>query len=108
LRLLEQQRSWFAELKQLQDQQAAASEQLHSAHQQWTQLQGDRQHLSRLEQLAPQRHQFARQRELASQRSPLAASIQQQRQQQAALQQRLQQLEQAQQAAGEHLATALA
>ncbi len=108
LRLLEQQRSWFAELKQLQDQQAAASEQLHSAQQQWTQLQGERLNLSRLEQLAPQRHQFARQRELASQLSPLAASIQQQRQQQAALQQRLQQLEQAQQAAGEHLATALA
>lgn len=108
LRLLEQQRNWYAELKQLQDQQASASEQMHNAQQQWAQLQGERLNLTRLEQLAPQRHQFARQRELASQLTPLVASIEQHRQQQAELQQRQQQFEQAQQAAGEHLANALA
>ncbi|WP_166361912.1 AAA family ATPase [Pseudomonas akapageensis] len=108
LRQLEQQRNWLAELKQLQDQQGAATEQLHSAQQHWERLQAERLNLARLEQLAPQRHQFARQLELVSQLAPLAASIEQQRQQHSELQVRQQQLGQDLGAASEALSQALA
>ena len=108
LRQLEQQRNWLAELKQLQDQQSAAAEQLHGAQQDWERLQGERLDLARLEQLAPQRHQFARQLELVSQLAPLAASIEQQRQQHNDLQIRQQNLGQDLAAAGEALSQALA
>ncbi|PMQ10641.1 Nuclease SbcCD subunit C [Pseudomonas sp. AD21] len=75
LKQLEQQHSWLKDLRQLQDTQQAATEQLHSAQQQWEGLAGERLKLTRLEQLAPQRHQFARKTELDAQLTPLAAQI---------------------------------
>jgi DNA repair protein SbcC/Rad50 len=94
LKQLELQHTWLKELRQLQDEQLGANEQLTSAEQDWQHLTGDRLKLTRLEQLAPQRHQFARQSELMARLSPLAAHIQQQTQQQQDLQARQTQLEQ--------------
>jgi len=82
LKQLELQHTWLKELHQLQDQQHGAAEQLQTAQQAWDAQAAKRLQASRLEQLAPQRHQFARQRELASQLTPLAAQIQQQQAQQ--------------------------
>ena len=108
LRQFEQQRSWLTELGNLQAQQRAAAEDAHSAQQHWEQLATERLNLERLEQLAPQRHQFARQLELTGQRSPLTVAIEQQRQQQVELQAAQQQLEQHLHHAREALSQALA
>jgi exonuclease SbcC len=75
LKQLEQQHTWLKDLRQLQDAQHAAAEQLQSAQQHWETLSADRLKLTRLEQLAPQRHQFARKTELDALLSPLAAQI---------------------------------
>ncbi|MGE8177439.1 AAA family ATPase [Pseudomonas fluorescens] len=93
LKQLELQNTWLKELQQLQDQQQAAAEQLQQAQQSWDAKAHERLNLARLEQLAPQRHQFARQTELSAQLSPLAALIQQHAQQQSELQTRQVQLE---------------
>lgn len=95
LKQLEQQHSWLKDLRQLQDAQQAAAEQLHSAQQQWEALVGERLKLTRLEQLAPQRHQFARKSELDAQLTPLAAQIAAHTQQHGELGERQTQLEQA-------------
>ena len=95
LKQLEQQHSWLKDLRQLQDAQQAAAEQLHSAQQQWEGLSGERLKLTRLEQLAPQRHQFARKTELDVQLTPLAAQIAAHTQQHGELNERQTQLEQA-------------
>lgn len=94
LKQLEQQHTWLKDLRQLQDEQQSAIEQLHSAQQHWESLAGERLKLTRLEQLAPQRHQFARKTELTAQLTPLAAQIQQHTQQQQELTERQTQLEQ--------------
>ncbi|UVL00973.1 AAA family ATPase [Pseudomonas sp. B21-048] len=94
LKQLELQHTWLKELRQVQDAQQSATEQLHSAQQHWNSLAGERLKLTRLEQLAPQRHQFARKTELTAQLTPLAAQIQQYRQQQSELTERQTQLEQ--------------
>ena len=94
LKQLEQQHTWLKDLRQLQDEQQSATEQLHSAQQHWESLAGERLKLTRLEQLAPQRHQFARKAELTAQLTPLAAQIQQHTQQQQELSERQAQLEQ--------------
>jgi exonuclease SbcC len=75
LKQLEQQHTWLKDLRQLQDAQHAATEQLHSAQQQWEGLADERLKLTRLEHLAPQRHQFARKTELDALLTPLAAQI---------------------------------
>ncbi|WP_449105374.1 AAA family ATPase [Pseudomonas mohnii] len=75
LKQLEQQHSWLKDLRQLQDAHQAAAEQLQSSQQQWQGLAGERLKLTRLEQLAPQRHQFARKTELDAQLTPLAAQV---------------------------------
>ena len=93
-RQLEQQRNWLNELLALQDQQKAAAEALASARQDWEGLAAERLNLTRLEQLAPQRHQFARRQEVLNQLTPLAAALEQQRRQQTELGERQQQLEQ--------------
>ncbi|WP_324729477.1 AAA family ATPase [Pseudomonas chlororaphis] len=80
LKQLELQHAWLKELQQLQDQQEG--------------LGSERTRLTRLEQLAPQRHQFARQVELNQQLTPLREQIRQQRQQQGAEQKRQGELEQ--------------
>ena len=95
LKQLEQQHSWLKDLRQLQDAQQAAAEQLQSAQQQWEGLAGERLKLARLEQLAPQRHQFARKTELDAQLTPLAAQIAAHTQQHGELNERQTQLEQA-------------
>ncbi|MEI7049270.1 SbcC/MukB-like Walker B domain-containing protein [Pseudomonas koreensis] len=95
LKQLEHQHSWLKDLRQLQDAQQAAAEQLHSAQQQWEGLSGERLKLTRLEQLAPQRHQFARKTELDVQLTPLAAQIAAHTQQHGELNERQTQLEQA-------------
>lgn len=94
LKQLELQHTWLKDLHQLQDAQQSATEQLHSAQQHWNSLAGERLKLTRLEQLAPQRHQFARKTELTAQLTPLAAQIQQHTQQQSELIERQTQLEQ--------------
>ncbi|WDG53615.1 AAA family ATPase [Pseudomonas chlororaphis] len=94
LKQLELQHGWLKELQQLQDQQQSAAEQLQQAQTAWEGLASERTRLTRLEQLAPQRHQFARQVELNQQLTPLREQIQQQRQQQGAEQQRQGELEQ--------------
>ncbi|EJN27261.1 ATPase involved in DNA repair [Pseudomonas sp. GM79] len=94
LKQLELQHTWLKELRQVQDAQQSATEQLQSAQQHWNSLAGERLKLTRLEQLAPQRHQFARKTELTAQLTPLAAQIQQHTQQQSELSARQTQLEQ--------------
>ena len=93
LKQLELQHTWLKELRQLQDEQLSATEQLTSARQDWENLASDRLKLTRLEQLAPQRHQFARKTELIAQLTPLAAQIQQHTGQEQDLQTRQTQLE---------------
>lgn len=82
LKQLEQQHDWLKVLGELQAQQRSAAEQLHEAQTDRDAQTGERLNLTRLEQLAPQRHQFARQAELTAQLSPLATQIQQHQQQQ--------------------------
>ncbi|WDG78517.1 AAA family ATPase [Pseudomonas chlororaphis] len=94
LKQLELQHAWLMELQQLQDQHQSAAEQLQQAQIAWEGLASERTRLTRLEQLAPQRHQFARQVELNQQLTPLREQIRQQRQQQGAEQQRQGELEQ--------------
>ncbi len=93
LKQLELQHTWLKDLRQLQDEQQSATEQLQAARQHWEGLSGERLKLTRLEQLAPQRHQFARKTELTAQLTPLAAQIQQHTQQQIELNERQTQLE---------------
>ena len=107
-RQLEQQRTWLNELLALQDQQKAAAEALASARQDWEGLAAERLNLTRLEQLAPQRHQFARRQEVLNQLTPLAAALEQQRREQAELGERQQRLEQELGGAKEALTQALA
>ncbi|MCE0463216.1 AAA family ATPase [Pseudomonas uvaldensis] len=95
LKQLEQQHTWLKDLHQLQDEHASATEQLQQAQAEWNALADDRLKLTRLEQLAPQRHQFIRQTELTRQLAPLAAQIQQLSQQQIDLTERQTQLEKA-------------
>lgn len=94
LKQLELQHTWLKDLHQLQDAQQSATEQLQSAQQHWNSLAGERLKLTRLEQLAPQRHQFARKTELTAQLTPLAAQIQLHTQRQSELTERQTQLEQ--------------
>jgi exonuclease SbcC len=93
LKQLELQHTWLKELRQLQDEQLSATEQLTTARQDWENLASERLKLTRLEQLAPQRHQFARKTELTAQLTPLAAQIQQHTGQEQELQTRQTQLE---------------
>jgi len=94
LKQLEQQHSWLKDLRQLQDEQASAAEQLQQAQADWNALADERVKLTRLEQLAPQRHQFIRQAQLSQQLEPLAAQIRQLTQQQIDLQAQQAELEQ--------------
>ncbi|NWB99033.1 AAA family ATPase [Pseudomonas gingeri] len=107
LKQLESQHTWLKELLQWQEQHQAAVEQLQGAEQDWQARGTERQQLARLEQLAPQRHQFARQRQLNEQLTPLAAQIQQHMDQQVEAQARQQQLEQSRLTAHAQLTEAL-
>ncbi|WP_053145303.1 AAA family ATPase [Pseudomonas sp. P97.38] len=86
LKQLELQHTWLKDLRQLQDEHAHAAEQLQQAQADGNALAEERLKLTRLEQLAPQRHQFIRQAELARQLEPLTAQVQQLGQQQIDLQ----------------------
>jgi len=94
LKQLEQQHAWLKDLHLLQDTQQAAAEQLQSAEHEREMLAGERLRLTRLEQLAPQRHQFARKAEIDALLTPLAAQIHAHTQQQGELTERQAQLEQ--------------
>ncbi|MDQ3593254.1 MAG: chromosome segregation protein SMC, partial [Pseudomonadota bacterium] len=96
LKQLELQHTWLKELREWQERQQGAVEQLQQAQQHWASQGPQRLDLSRLEQLAPQRHHFARQAELTTQLQPLAAQIQQHLEQQTALHTRQTQLQQQQ------------
>ena len=107
LKQLELQHTWLKELCEWQDRQLSATEQLQRAQAEWDSLGPQRQDLSRLDQLAPQRHHFARQAELDNLLTPLAAQIQAHLAQQAELQTRQEQALQQQAAAHAALAEAL-
>lgn len=107
LKQLELQHTWLKELREWQERQLAATEQLQRAQAEWDTQTPQRQDLSRLEQLAPQRHQFARQAELNTVLAPLAEQIQSHSQQQAELHTRQEQAQQQQASAQTALAAAL-
>lgn len=107
LKQLELQHTWLKELREWQERQQSATEQLQRAQADWDGQGQQRQDLSRLEHLAPQRHQFARQVELGTLLTPLAAQIQQHREQQTALHTRQEQAQAQQVAAQAALAEAL-
>lgn len=94
LKQLELQDTWLKDLRRLQDEHLAASEQLQSAQTHWEALARERLRHTRLEQLAPQRHQFARKAEVDALLTPLAAQIALHTQQQVELGERQTQLEQ--------------
>ncbi|MBT9571659.1 MAG: AAA family ATPase [Pseudomonas umsongensis] len=94
LKQLELQDTWLKELRRLHDAQLAAAEQLHTAQHTWESLAGERLKLTRLEQLAPQRHQFARKAEVDSLLTPLAEQIAQHTRQHGELSERQALLEQ--------------
>ena len=107
LKQLELQHTWLKELREWQERQHSAVEQLQQAEQAWHNQGPQRLDLSRLEQLAPQRHHFARHSELTGQLEPLAAQIRQHLEQQTALHARQEQLQQQQASAHSALAAAL-
>jgi len=107
LKQLELQHTWLKELREWQERQLSATEQLQRAEAEWAGQGQQRQDLSRLEQLAPQRHHFARQAQLSALLTPLAAQIQQHIEQQSALQLRQEQAQQQQAAAQAALADTL-
>ncbi|WP_445496512.1 AAA family ATPase [Pseudomonas sp. 8(2025)] len=106
LRQLEAQHAWLKELRQWQEARQSAAEQLQAAEQDAQALAPERLRLQRLEQLAPQRHQFLRQAELGASLLPLRQQIQQQVEQQGALQQQQERLQQQLQDAGTALSQA--
>ena len=93
LKQLEQQHSWLKTLNELQEQRQHAADQLQQAQALYDNQAEQRQTLHLLEQLAPQRHQFARLAELNGQLSPLAEQINGYLQQQTELGQHQAQLE---------------
>lgn len=93
LKQLEQQHSWLKTLNELQEQRQHAADQLQQAQALYNNQAEQRQTLHLLEQLAPQRHQFARLAELNGQLSPLAEQINGYLQQQTELGQHQAQLE---------------
>ncbi|AMS22325.1 chromosome segregation protein SMC [Pseudomonas synxantha] len=107
LKQLELQHTWLKELREWQERQLSAAQQLQQAQQHWDSQGRQRQDLGRLDQLAPQRHHFLRQAELDTLLTPLAAQIQQHIDQQAALHVRQEQSQQQQVAAHAALADAL-
>lgn len=107
LKQLELQHTWLKELREWQERQSSATEQLQRAQAEWDNQATQRQDLSRLDQLAPQRHQFARRAELLTLLAPLAAQIQAHIEQQAELHTRQAQAQQQQISAQAALAEAL-
>lgn len=107
LKQLELQHTWLKELREWQERQLAATEQLQRAQAEWDNQRQQREDLGRLDQLAPQRHQFARQAEVSNVLAPLAAQIQSHIQQQAQLHTRQEQAQQQQASAQTELAEAL-
>ncbi len=107
LKQLELQHTWVKELHEWQERRLSATQQLQRTQADWDGQGPQRQDLSRLEQLAPQRHLFARQAELGNLLSPLAAQIQAHIDRQTDLQTRQEQAQQHQAAAQAALAAAV-
>jgi len=106
LKQLELQHTWLKELGEWQERQQSAAEQLQQAQQHWNSQGQQRQDLTRLDQLAPQRHHFVRRAELDALLAPLAEQIQQHLDQQTALHSRQEQAQQQQASAQSALAQA--
>ncbi|MGO4801936.1 AAA family ATPase [Pseudomonas sp. W22_MBD1_FP4] len=85
LKQLELQHTWLKELREWQDRQLSAAQDLQRAQTDWASQDPHRQDLSHLDQFAPQRHHFARLAELGALLTPLAAQIQLHTEQQIAL-----------------------
>ncbi|RAU56093.1 AAA family ATPase [Pseudomonas sp. RIT412] len=75
LRQLELKQQWLSELNRLRDGHLAANEQLTRAQQTWEGLSDERQQLTRLERLAPQRHLFGQRQKLDLQLTTLASQV---------------------------------
>ncbi|MDQ0740041.1 AAA family ATPase [Pseudomonas sp. W4I3] len=106
LKQLELQHTWLKELGEWQERQQSAAEQLQQARQHWDSQGQQRQDLTRLDQLAPQRHHFVRRAELDALLAPLAEQIRQHLDQQTALHSRQEQAQQQQASAQSALAQA--
>jgi len=94
LEALKQQRQWLQDLARLHKERDAAGRQLAEAEQEQENLADARRILGLFEQLAPQRHRFIRERDLAPLLAKVEATLARHAQEHAALQRRLETLEQ--------------
>jgi len=106
LEALKQQRQWLQDLARLQQERDAAQRQLSEAEEEQQKLADARRILGLFEQLAPQRHRFIRERELAPLVAKVEATLARHASEHAAMQQRLETLEQACRASTEALKAA--
>ena len=106
LKALEQQRQWLAELRRLESDRSAARTQLQEAEDEHERLADARRILALFEQLAPQRHRFIRASELTPLLAKTDETLVRHEREQAEVQRRLDELEQACRAAKEALEAA--
>ncbi|VXC93974.1 AAA family ATPase [Pseudomonas sp. 9Ag] len=106
LEALKQQRQWLQDMARLQQERDAAKQQLAEAEEEQENLADARRILGLFEQLAPQRHRFIRERELAPLVAKVEATLARHAREHAAVQQRLETLEQACRASTEALKAA--
>ena len=106
LEALKQQRQWLQDMARLQQEREAAKQQLAEAEEEQENLADARRILGLFEQLAPQRHRFIRERELAPLVAKVEATLARHAREHAAVQQRLETLEQACRASTEALKAA--
>ncbi len=106
LEALKQQRQWLQDMARLQQERDAAKQQLAEAEEEQENLADARRILGLFEQLAPQRHRFIRERELAPLVAKVEATLARHTREHAAVQQRLETLEQACRASTEALKAA--
>ncbi|MBU0811826.1 MAG: AAA family ATPase [Gammaproteobacteria bacterium] len=106
LEALKQQRQWLQDMARLQQERDAAKQQLAEAEEEQENLADARRILGLFEQLAPQRHRFIRERELAPLVAKVEETLARHAREHAAVQQRLETLEQACRASTEALKAA--
>ena len=106
LKALEQQRQWLTELRRLENEHSAARAQLQEAEDEQERLADARRILALFEQLAPQRHRFIRASELPPLLAKTDETLTRHEREQAEVQRRLDELEQACRTATETLEAA--
>jgi len=106
LETLKQQRQWLQDMARLQQERDAAKQQLAEAEEEQEILADARRILGLFEQLAPQRHRFIRERELAPSVAKVEETLARHASEHAAIQQRLETLEQVCRASTEALKAA--